>query len=82
LKLPGAINVRQTGRELELIGNGNAEGIGRNAARHRPEELRCEALSLEEIFVASKFLVAGVNTMNAALRKEIRLIAAGVDCGV
>src|SRR5580658_7691642 len=56
LKLPGAINVRQTGRELELIGNGNAKELLETLRSHRPEELRCEALSLEEIFVASKFL--------------------------
>jgi ABC-2 type transport system ATP-binding protein len=56
LKLPGAINVRQTGRELELIGNGNAKELVEMLRGHRPEELRCEALSLEEIFVASKFL--------------------------
>ena len=56
LKLPGAINVRQTGRELELIGNGNAKELLETLRAHRPEELRCEALSLEEIFVASKSL--------------------------
>jgi ABC-2 type transport system ATP-binding protein len=56
LKLPGAINVRQTGRELELIGNGNAKELLETLRAERPQELRCEALSLEEIFVASKFL--------------------------
>jgi ABC-2 type transport system ATP-binding protein len=56
LKLPGAINVRQTGRELELIGNGNARELLETLRGHRPEDLRCEALSLEEIFVASKAL--------------------------
>jgi len=56
LKLPGAINLRQSGRELELIGNGNAKEVVEMLRGHRPEELRCEALSLEEIFVASKFL--------------------------
>ena len=57
LKLPGAINVRQSGRELELIGNGNAKELLEMLRAQRPEELRCEALSLEEIFVASKSLV-------------------------
>src|SRR5580658_219982 len=56
LMLPGAINVRQTGRELELIGNGNAKESLETLRAQRPEELRCEALSLEEIFVASKSL--------------------------
>jgi ABC-2 type transport system ATP-binding protein len=57
LKLPGAINARQTGREPELIGNGNGKELLETLRAHRPEELRCEALSLEEIFVASKSLV-------------------------
>ena len=56
LKLPGAINVRRSGRELELIGTGNARELVKTLRAHRPEELRCEALSLEEIFVASKSL--------------------------
>src|SRR5580700_4400385 len=56
LKLPGAINLRQTGRELELIGNGNGKELVETLRAHRPEDLRCEALSLEEIFVASKSL--------------------------
>ena len=56
LKLPGAINARQTGRELELIGNGNAKELMETLRAHRPEDLRCEALSLEEIFIASKSL--------------------------
>jgi hypothetical protein len=48
--------VRQNGRELELIGNGNGKELVETLRGHRPEELRCEALSLEEIFIASKSL--------------------------
>ena len=56
LALTGAINVRQTGRELEMIGNGNTKELVEILRAQKPEELRCEPLSLEEIFVASKFL--------------------------
>ena len=56
LELPGAINVRQSGREVELLGNGNTKLLMEILQRHHPEELHCEALSLEEIFVASKAL--------------------------
>jgi ABC-2 type transport system ATP-binding protein len=56
LKLFGAINLRQSGRELEMIGNSNAKDLVETLRSFRPEELRCEALSLEEIFVASQFL--------------------------
>jgi ABC-2 type transport system ATP-binding protein len=56
LKLPGAIDVRRNGRELELIGNGNTRELVEILRAGQPEELKCEALSMEEIFVASKFL--------------------------
>jgi ABC-2 type transport system ATP-binding protein len=56
LELPGAINLRQNGREVELLANGNAKMLVETLRRHHPEELRCEALSLEEIFVACKAL--------------------------
>ena len=56
VKLTGAIDVRRNGRELELIGNGNAKELVEILRASQPEELRCEALSMEEIFVASKFL--------------------------
>jgi ABC-2 type transport system ATP-binding protein len=56
LDLAGALNVRQTGREVEILANGNSEHLLAALKAHGPEELRCEALSLEEIFVASKSL--------------------------
>src|SRR5580693_1571624 len=37
LKLTGAINIRQNGRELELIGNGNAKELLETLRGHRPE---------------------------------------------
>ena len=60
LKLPGALNVRQSGRELELLGNGNCEQLMEMLRAQHPEELQCESLSLEEIFVASKILTEAV----------------------
>ena len=56
LTLPGVLNVRQTGRELEILGNGDNEKLLEALKEHSPEELRCEALSLEEIFVFSRLL--------------------------
>ena len=56
LELPGALSVKQNGREVEILANGNSERLLAELQSLRPEELRCEALSLEEIFVASKIL--------------------------
>jgi len=56
VKLPGALGVRRSGRELELLGNGNSEQLMEILRAQNPEELHCESLSLEEIFVASKTL--------------------------
>jgi ABC-2 type transport system ATP-binding protein len=57
LNLPGALDVRRSGRELELFGNGNCERLMDVLRAQHPEELQCESLSLEEIFVASKTLI-------------------------
>jgi ABC-2 type transport system ATP-binding protein len=54
--LPGALDVKKSGRELELLGNGNSEQLMEILRAQNPEELHCESLSLEEIFVASKIL--------------------------
>ena len=56
IKLPGALDIRQSGRELELIGNGNSEELQEILRSYHPEDLRCESLTLEEIFIASKTL--------------------------
>jgi ABC-2 type transport system ATP-binding protein len=53
LKLEGAISIRKTGRELEVIANGAGKGICEELQRLGPEALTREALSLEEIFVAA-----------------------------
>jgi ABC-2 type transport system ATP-binding protein len=56
LDLPGALDVRQTGRELEFLADGNGDELLERVRSRRPELSRCDALSLEEIFVASKHL--------------------------
>ena len=56
LNLPGALSVKTGGRELEILADGNSGQLLAELKAHGPEELRCEALSLEEIFVASDIL--------------------------
>jgi ABC-2 type transport system ATP-binding protein len=56
LPLPGALSVRQNGREIEVLGNGNSEQLLATLKALKPEDLTCQSLSLEEIFVASKTL--------------------------
>lgn len=57
LRLTGALRVRQNGREAEILANGNSERLLAELQTRNPEELRCQALSLEEIFVASGVLM-------------------------
>ncbi|MGA3266449.1 MAG: ABC transporter ATP-binding protein [Verrucomicrobiota bacterium] len=56
LEFPGALAVKRDGRELEIMANGNSEPLLEKLKSLSPEELRCESLSLEEIFVASDLL--------------------------
>jgi ABC-2 type transport system ATP-binding protein len=56
LDLPGALNVTASGREMEILVNGNSEFILEKLRALQPEDLRCESLSLEDIFVASDVL--------------------------
>jgi ABC-2 type transport system ATP-binding protein len=56
LALPGALSLKQSGREIEILANGNSEQLLAGLKSRSPEELRCESLSLEEIFVASDIL--------------------------
>ncbi|MEJ2245731.1 MAG: ABC transporter ATP-binding protein [Acidobacteriota bacterium] len=53
LSLEGALSIRTTGREIEVIADGDGERICSELRRLSPEELTSEALSLEEIFVAA-----------------------------
>ena len=50
------MSVKQKGREVELLANGSSEALLAKLRSMRAEDIRCEALSLEEIFVASDLL--------------------------
>jgi len=56
LDLSGALDVRQSGRDIEILADGNSEQLLERLRAADPEELRSESLSLEELFVASKAL--------------------------
>jgi ABC-2 type transport system ATP-binding protein len=56
LDLAGALNVRQSGREIEILANGNSEQLLETLRSRQAEELRCDSLTLEEIFIASRTL--------------------------
>jgi len=53
IELTGTLSVKQNGRELEILADGNSEQLLEKLRTLQPEDLRCESLSLEEIFVAS-----------------------------
>ena len=53
LDLKAALRVRREGRELELIANGAGPELFERLRRHNPETLTTEALTLEEVFVAT-----------------------------
>jgi ABC-2 type transport system ATP-binding protein len=50
---PGALHLKRNGRELELIANGGGPEIVEQLRRLSPESLTSEALTLEEVFVAT-----------------------------
>jgi ABC-2 type transport system ATP-binding protein len=54
LDLAGALSVRQSGRDLEILADGNSEQILERLRMKSPKELRSDSLSLEELFVASQ----------------------------
>jgi ABC-2 type transport system ATP-binding protein len=56
LDLSGALNVKQSGREMEILANGNSEQLLEKLRSLSPLELNCESLSLEEVFVVSDIL--------------------------
>ena len=59
LNVPGALQVKQSGRDTEILANGNSDEILEKLRQLKAEELHCESLSLEEIFVASRALAGG-----------------------
>ncbi len=56
LDLPGALSVKQNGREVEIVANGSSEALLAKLKAHSPEEVKTESLTLEEIFVAANTL--------------------------
>jgi len=56
LQLPGALTQRVAGRDVEVLANGNSDQVMAALKSNLPEDLTCESLTLEEIFVASKTL--------------------------
>lgn len=56
LDLSGALNVRESGRDLEILSDGNSEQILERLRAQHPEDLHSESLSLEELFVATQSL--------------------------
>jgi ABC-2 type transport system ATP-binding protein len=58
LDLTGALNVRQAGLDMEILADGNRDRLLERLRACQPEELRCDSLSLEEIFVAAGTLAA------------------------
>jgi ABC-2 type transport system ATP-binding protein len=53
LDLSGALRVRRNGRELEVIADGASARIEQHMRQHNPEHISAEALTLEEVFVAT-----------------------------
>src|SRR5688572_13817737 len=53
LELAGARVLRQAGREIEIVVNGNSRDVLERLRAHSPQTLTTEALSLEEIFVTT-----------------------------
>jgi ABC-2 type transport system ATP-binding protein len=58
LDLAGALNVRQSGLDMEILADGNRDRLLEKLRACQPEQLRCDSLSLEEIFVAAGTLAA------------------------
>lgn len=52
----GVLRASQKGREIEILANGHSDAIVERLRVLRPEEVACETLSLEEIFIASRAL--------------------------
>ena len=53
MDLSAALHVHRSGRELEMVVNGGRAEVLERVKRHDPESVSMEALTLEEIFVAT-----------------------------
>ena len=58
LDLTGALHVRQSGRDMEILADGTRARLRGKLRACHPDELRCDSLNLEEIFVAAGTLAA------------------------
>jgi ABC-2 type transport system ATP-binding protein len=54
LDLTGALHARRSGREMEILVNGNSEQLLERLRARQPEDLHCDSLTLEEIFIVSE----------------------------
>jgi ABC-2 type transport system ATP-binding protein len=52
----GVLQARRNGREVEILANGHSDAIVEKLRVLKPDDVACESLSLEEIFIASKTL--------------------------
>jgi len=53
LDLAGALHVKQSGREWEILADGNSRQLIEKLRARNPEDLHSDSLTLEEIFVAA-----------------------------
>ena len=53
MEMPGILDARRDGRDLEIIANGEAENIMNRLRAHSPESLTSESLTLEDIFAVT-----------------------------
>ena len=53
IDVPGVLNSRRVGRDLEIVANGASDEILERLKAHAPESVSTEALTLEDIFLVS-----------------------------
>jgi len=53
IDIPGVLDLRRSGRDLEIVANGASEQILEQLRAHAPESVSTEALTLEDIFMVS-----------------------------
>ena len=53
IEVPGVLDLRRSGRDLEIVANGASEQILEQLRAHSPESVSTEALTLEDIFMVS-----------------------------
>ena len=58
LDLAGALSVKKSGPDMEILADGNRDALLHQLRACQPTDLRCDSLSLEEIFVAAGTVAA------------------------